>query len=167
MSTEETRAVPTTPEVLVARLNVQICRHSPASRFITLVYAIYDPLTGALTYVNAGQNPPLLRRRDGRIERLSGTGIALGLFEQSDYCAVQTVLDPGDMLVFYSDGITEAEDPAGQPFEESGLEATLERHASRSAIDVGAEVLAAVQAHGRRAKFADDLTILVLKRAAA
>ena len=71
------------PSTLMARLNVQICRHSPASRFITLVYAIYDPPTGRLTYVNAGQNPPLIRRQDGRFERMHGTGIALGLFEHS------------------------------------------------------------------------------------
>jgi len=152
------------PPALVARLNVQICRHSPASRFITLVYTVYDPSTGRLTYVNAGQNPPLLRRRDGRFERLSGTGIALGLFEHSEYCAVETVLDPGDLLVFYSDGITEAEDPEGRPFEESGLELVIERHAGRTASELGAEVLAAVQAHATRTKFADDLTILVLKR---
>ena len=152
------------PPALVARLNVQICRHSPASRFITLVYTVYDPSTGRLTYVNAGQNPPLLRRRDGRFERLSGTGIALGLFEHSEYCAVETVLDPGDLLVFYSDGITEAEDPEGRPFEESGLELVIERHAGCSASELGAEVLAAVQAHATRPKFADDLTILVLKR---
>jgi hypothetical protein len=71
------------PAALVARLNVQICRHSPASRFITLVYAVYNPVTGSLTYVNAGQNPPMIRRRDGRFERLTGTGIALGLFDHS------------------------------------------------------------------------------------
>ncbi len=107
------------PSTLMARLNVQICRHSPASRFITLVYAIYDPPTGRLTYVNAGQNPPLIRRQDGRFERMHGTGIALGLFEHSDYSSAETVLNPGDLLVFYSDGITEAEDPSGQPLEES------------------------------------------------
>ena len=152
------------PPALVARLNVQICRHSPASRFITLVYAVYDPPTGRLTYVNAGQNPPLIRRRDGRFERLHGTGIALGLFEHSEYESVDTVLEPGDMLVFYSDGITEAEDPQGQPFEESGLELVIERHAAQAASELGAEVLAAVQAHATRTKFADDLTILVLKR---
>ena len=101
------------PSALVARLNIQICRHSPASRFITLVYAIYEPGTGRLTYVNAGQNPPLIRRRDGRFERLHGTGIALGLFEHSEYTAAETRLEPGDLLVFYSDGITEAEDPVG------------------------------------------------------
>ena len=108
--------------------NIQICRHSPASRFITLVYAIYEPASGRLTYVNAGQNPPLIRRRDGRFERLHGTGIALGLFEETHYTAAETRLDPGDLLVFYSDGITEAEDPSGQPLEESGLELVLERH---------------------------------------
>jgi len=155
------------PSTLIARLNVQICRHSPASRFITLVYATYNPATGRLTYVNAGQNPPLIRRRDGRFERLTGTGIALGLFEQSEYSAAETTLEPGDLLVFYSDGITEAEDPSGQPLEESGLELVVERRASRPASEIAAEVLAAVHAHARRARFADDLTILVLKRSAS
>ena len=75
---------------LVARLNTQICRHSPGSRFITLFYGVYTPSTGALTYVNAGQNPPLLRRADGSIERLGGTGVALGMFEGSTYEAVDT-----------------------------------------------------------------------------
>ena len=150
----------------MARLNVQICRHSPASRFITLVYAIYDPPTGRLTYVNAGQNPPLIRRQDGRFERMHGTGIALGLFEHSDYSSAETVLNPGDLLVFYSDGITEAEDPSGQPLEETGLELVLERHADKTSAAIGAEVLAAVHAHACRARFADDLTILAVKRSA-
>ena len=110
---------------LVARLNRQICRHSPGSRFITLFYGVYTPSTGALTYVNAGQNPPLLRRADGSIERLGGTGIALGMFESSTYEAATTAVNHGDLLVLYSDGITEAENPAGQPFEESGLERFL------------------------------------------
>ena len=152
------------PSALVARLNVQICRHSPASRFITLVYTVYDPVTGRLTYVNAGQNPPLIRRRDGTFERLGGTGIALGLFEHSEYATIETSLEPGDTLVFYSDGITEAENPEGQPLEEIGLEAVIQLHAHRSASELGTEVLAAVQAHAQRSRFADDLTILVLKR---
>jgi sigma-B regulation protein RsbU (phosphoserine phosphatase) len=152
------------PAALVARLNIQICRHSPASRFITLVYAIYEPATGRLTYVNAGQNPPLIRRRDGRFERMHGTGIALGLFEHAEYTAAETRLEPGDLLVFYSDGITEAEDPSGQPLEESGLELVLERHADKAPVAIAAEVLAAVQSYARRARFTDDLTILAVTR---
>ena len=78
------------PEALVTRLNSQIWRHSPGSRFITLFYAIYTPATGALTYVNAGQNPPLIRR--GRVDTSGSpaTGIALGMFDQSTYTALET-----------------------------------------------------------------------------
>src|SRR3954469_7211303 len=98
---------------LVARLNAQIWRHSPGSRFITLFYGLCTPASGSLTYVTAGQTPPLLRRVDGTIERLGGTGIALGMFEASTYEAVTTSVGHGDLLVLYSDGITEAENPAG------------------------------------------------------
>jgi len=152
------------PPALVERLNVQICRHSPSSRFITLFYAVYSPPTGRLTYVNAGQNPPMIRRRDGRYERLGGTGVALGMFDHSTFGAVDTTLEPGETLVMYSDGITEAEDPAGQPFEESGLEAVVERNAREEPAEIGVQVLKAVEAHAKASRFIDDLTILLLKR---
>ena len=90
----------------------------------------------------------------------------MGFSSTSDYTAAETRLEPGDLLVFYSDGITEAEDPSGQPLEESGLELVLERHADKSPSAIGTEVLAAVQAHARRARFTDDLTILAVKRSA-
>lgn len=152
------------PPELMRRLNLQICRHSPASRFITLFFAVYSPSTGALTYVNAGHLPPLVRRRDGRYDRLEGTGIALGMFEGSTYSAAATVLGGGDALVLYSDGITEAEDPAGQPFEDAGLEQLVTTYAAFSAAEIGTEVLRAVERHANDSRFADDLTILILKR---
>ena len=151
---------------LVERLNVQICRHSPGSRFITLFFGVYNPSTGALTYVNAGQNPPHIRRLDGRFERLTATGVALGMFEQSTFVAMETHIGPGEMLILYSDGITEAEDPEGQPFEEPGLQAIIHRYASDPPADLGARVLKGVEAHARNSRFADDLTILILKRLA-
>ncbi len=150
---------------LVARLNTQICRHSPGSRFITLFYALYTPSSGALTYVNAGQNPPLLRRADGSIERLGGTGIALGMFEGSTYDAATTMVGHGDLLVLYSDGITEAENPAGQPFEESGLERFVAARGADSPAVLAPAILQAVEAHARDSRFTDDLTVLILKRA--
>jgi len=149
---------------LVERLNVQICRHSPSSRFITLFYAVYNPSTGALTYVNAGQNPPLIRRRDGRYERLGSTGVALGMFDHSVFGAVDTALETGETLVLYSDGITEAEDPSGQPFEEAGLELVVERYRDAGPAEICAQAVKAVEAHARDSRFTDDLTILVLKR---
>jgi serine phosphatase RsbU (regulator of sigma subunit) len=149
---------------LMTRLNRQICRHTPGSRFITLFYGVYTPATGALTYVNAGQNPPLLRRRDGTIERLGGTGIALGMFESSGYEAVETHVGPGDMLLMYSDGITEAENPAGEPFEETGLERFVAEHGSEHPASLAPAILRAVEAHARDSRFTDDLTVLILHR---
>ena len=151
---------------LVARLNTQICRHSPGSRFITLFYGVYTPSTGALTYVNAGQNPPLLRRADGTSERLGGTGIALGMFEGSTYEAVDTTVRGDDLLVLYSDGITEAENPAGQPFEEAGLERFLAARGGESPAALAPAILQAVESHARDSRFTDDLTVLILRRAA-
>jgi len=149
---------------LVARLNTQICRHSPGSRFIPLFYAIYTPGTGSLTYVNAGQNPPILRRADGSIEKLGGTGIALGMFEGSTYEAVETNVRSGDILVLYSDGVTEAENPAGQPFEEGGLERVVAAHGLETPAELAPAILKAVEAHARDSRFNDDLTVLILKR---
>jgi len=150
---------------LMARLNRQICHHTPGSRFITLFYGVYTPSTGALTYVNAGHNPPLLRRADGSLERLAGTGIALGMFEASTYQAVDTQIGPGDILIMYSDGITEAENPAGEPFEERGLELCVAAHSSESPASLAPAILRAVEAHARDSRFADDLTVLLLHRA--
>ena len=152
---------------LVARLNTQICRHSPASRFITLFYGVYTPATGELTYVNAGQNPPLLRRSDGSVERLHSTGVALGMFEGSTYDASHTAVHAGDLLVLYSDGITEAENPAGVPFEETGLERFLAARGAEAPAVIAPAVLKAVETHAADSRFTDDLTVLVLKRAGA
>lgn len=149
---------------LAERLNVQICRHSPGSRFITLFYGVYNPSTGLLTYVNAGQNPPFIRRGDGRIERLPATGVALGMFEGSTFGEKHTHVSPGDLLVLYSDGVTEAEDPEGQPFEESGLQGVINQYASDPPADLGTRVLKAVEAHAKNSRFFDDLTILILSR---
>ena len=152
------------PAELMQRLNVQISRHSPPSRFITLFYASYDPASGLLRYVNAGQNPPLLRRASGVYERLSATGVALGMFELSTFGEGQTILGSGDRLVLYSDGITEAEDPSGQPLEETGLEQAIELYANSSASVLAAHILGVVEAHVRQSRFTDDLTVLILKK---
>jgi sigma-B regulation protein RsbU (phosphoserine phosphatase) len=154
------------PADLVTRLNVQVCRHSPRSRFITLFYAVYQPLTGELTYVSAGHMPPLLLRRDGRCERLADGGIALGMFDHSTYTTGRAILDPDDMIAVYSDGITEAENPAGQPFDEIGLETALQANARDSLSDISAAVVRAVERHTDATRFADDLTILLLRRTA-
>ena len=152
------------PVPLITRLNAQIWRHSPGSRFITIFYSIYTPSTGELVYVNGGQNPPLIRRHDGRYERLGATGIALGMFDQSTYTSVETRLDPGELLILYSDGITEAENPSGQPFEEAGLQALIEAGPGESPAQLGTSIIKGVERYAEASRFADDLTILIVKR---
>lgn len=154
------------PDELVRRLNVQVARHAPPSRFITLFYGLYDPATGLLSYVNAGHMPPIVRRAaTGELTRLPATGVALGMFEQSVFAAQSTILDPGDLLLLYSDGITEAENPDGQPFEEAGLERLLSNLADEDLAASGLTIFDAVERHAQDTRFADDLTVLLLKRA--
>jgi len=154
---------------LLERLNVQVARHSPASRFITLFYGLYDPATGTLQYVNAGHLPPIIRRANGgfdRAETPGAGGLALGMFDQATYDTYVTEIHPGDALVLFSDGITEAENTAGRPFDESGLEAVIAREASHDPEAIGRAILKAVETHAGDARLADDLTALVLKRSA-
>lgn len=152
------------PAELVRRLNVQVSKHSPPSRFITLFLGLFDPRTGELEFVNAGQTPPLLLRAGGAVERLSTGGVALAMFEGSTYGSGQARLEPGDALVMYSDGITEAESPAGLMFEELGLEAAVRATQGVSAAVLGQAVFRAVDAHRHGERLADDLTVLVLSR---
>jgi len=155
------------PAELVTRLNVQVCRHAPPSRFITLFYAIYDPRTGDMTYVSAGHMPPLLLRAGGTWERLSDGGIALGMFEHSTYKTGQLTIQPDELVAVYSDGVTEAENASGRPFDESGLEATLSANSGLALAALGAAVVRAVEQHSVDTRLADDLTILLLRRSSA
>ena len=152
------------PAELVTRLNVQVSRQAPGTRFITLFYAVFDPQTGKLTYVNAGHTAPLLLRNDGSIERLTEGGIALGMFAQSTYETGHVTIQPNELIATYSDGITEAENPKGQPFDECGLESTLRANRSLEISAVSNAVVHAVELYTADTRLADDLTILLLRR---
>ncbi len=153
-----------TPTELVRRLNIQVSKHAPPSRFITLFLGLFDPRTGELEFVNAGQTPPLLLRADGTMERLSSGGVALAMFEGSEYESGFARLDPGDALIMYSDGITEAESPAEIMFDEAGLEAAVRATPGVSAAVLSRAVFRAVDDHRHGERLADDLTVLVLSR---
>ena len=112
---------------LVERLNHQVMKQAPRSRFVTLFVGVLDPATGALSYVNAGQNPPLVRRADGRYDSLREGGVAVGMFEQATYEAGTTQLAVGDVLVMFSDGVVEAENAAGEPFDEAGVRSIVDQ----------------------------------------
>ncbi len=149
---------------LIARLNVQVCRQSPGNRFITLFYSVLDLATGELTYVNAGHTPPLLFRAGGAVERLQEGGVALGMFDRSAFQTGRVLLQPDDLLAIYSDGITEAENPKGLPFDEQGLETVLTRERRNNVAATCAAVVRAVERHTADTRLADDLTLVLLRR---
>ena len=153
--------------VLVERLNAQVVRHAPASRFITFFVAAFEPSSGRLQYVNAGHLPPITWRAGTQaIERWTEGGIALGMFDHSRYEAAEARLAPGDLLVLYSDGVTEAEDAQGRPLEEAGLEGVVRAHGGEPPEALASSTFRMVEQHTKDGRITDDLTILILRRAA-
>ena len=148
---------------LMERLNRLVYEQTPGSRFITMFVATIDPGTWTLTYVNAGQTPPLLRRRNGEIESLATGGMALGMFDRATYRAAELTLNPGDLLVAYSDGVTEAESPGGVPFDEVGLRHVVEIHHDDGLDELGDAIVTAVMNHADSARLGDDLTVLAAR----
>ena len=139
--------------------------HGEANMFATAFLAIADPATGALDYVNAGHDPALLATRDGRVSELKGTGPALGLLPELGFASGSVVLDPGDTVVIYTDGIVEARNRHGGIFGVERLVLALEDPAA-SAADVTRRLLDDLQAFADGTDQADDVTILVVRRPA-
>ena len=149
---------------LVTRLNRLVYEQTPGSRFITMFIAVVEPTTGTLTFINAGQTPLLVCRTDGSIEPLSVDGMALGMFDGATYKAAELTLGVGDLVVAYSDGVTEAENTAGVPFDEIGLRNILAAHQDAGVDELGATIFRAVEQYAADTKLADDLTVLAIRR---
>jgi len=150
---------------LLEKLNKHILDSSMPNKFITMFLAELDPHTGHLLYANAGHNPGLLLRTDGRVEELGSGGVPLGILPGSRYQAREVVVGPGDLLCLYSDGITEAESVEE---EEHGMERlcdVLRAHREDPAIQSVLEAIQeSVETFTRGKPQGDDQTLLVLRR---
>jgi sigma-B regulation protein RsbU (phosphoserine phosphatase) len=149
----------------ITQANQLTCHESHQSLFVTLFYAQLSPASGDMTYVNAGHDPPLLYRaaRD-TLEQLSSTGIPIGIDEVFTYQQERIKLSPGDFLVSYTDGVTEAFNPANEEFGMDRLEKIVLAHKNASAADLAAAVENAVIEFSPRGTQSDDITIVVTKR---
>jgi sigma-B regulation protein RsbU (phosphoserine phosphatase) len=149
------------PRDVVSSVNRALCRQKDLRRFVTLFYALYDSTTRALIYTNAGHNPPLVLRKDGSCQRLPVGGTVTGIFDESSYEEGKVTLEPGDRLVLYTDGITEARSDAGDEYDDAGLLRTLE-HCRR--LDAQSMVNAIFRDVGAFAggRLQDDATALVV-----
>jgi len=148
----------------IGRLNKAVCANCPDNRFITFFMTVADPDTGALVYTNAGHNPPLLIRAAGGFDKLAGGGVILGILPQAVYKEAAIRMEPGDVLVLFSDGVTEAADPKDEDFGEERLAELVASMRGRPASQIVEAIEAAVNEHTRGAPPADDITVVVARR---
>jgi sigma-B regulation protein RsbU (phosphoserine phosphatase) len=154
------------PGRLLEHLNRELHRlhTSKTDSFVTAFHAVYDPKTREIVYASAGHNPPRLKRcEDGTLALLDRAGgLPLGISSGESYAAATHQLRPGDQLVLYTDGITEAHDPAGKMFGLARLDKVLE-NCSVGASDILRAVLDALDDFTAGQPAHDDRTLLVLK----
>jgi len=151
--------------VKVTKLNRIVKSNCPGNRFITFFICVLDPATGEVAYCNAGHNPPLLVRRDGTMESLPSGGLILGILPMAAYTEGRCRLDPGDTVVLFSDGVTEAAPPSGDgDFGEERLADVIRQNTSEPVMNVVQAVFDEVVRFTAGAPAADDITVVVARR---
>jgi len=148
---------------MAEHINEQLCRATDANRFATLFLALYDDRTRTLTYTNAGHNAPALVRADGSVERLSTGGTILGAFDSASFDEGRVTLREGDVLVLFSDGITEAFDAAGEEYGEARLAAFAAARRAETVNNIRQSIFDEVDKWSGAAERDDDQTLVILK----
>jgi sigma-B regulation protein RsbU (phosphoserine phosphatase) len=151
--------------VCIQMVNDMLCGESVESMFVTVFYGIYDLKTGEIDFTNAGHNPPYVLHADGTVEQLKiECNLVLGAIEGMPFKNESFHLDPGDALVLYTDGVTEAEDKDHQQFGETRLEAVLAGLKGADSKQIVDTVNAKVKEFVNGAPQSDDITQLVIRR---
>jgi sigma-B regulation protein RsbU (phosphoserine phosphatase) len=151
---------------LVARLNDVLCRITPSHQFMSLLYGVWDTERRTLTYTNAGHPSPILIR-NGELSFLESQGLLLGVVPESTYGRRELRVDPGDVLVGYTDGITEAVDHRREMFRVEGIIRAVSQMHDAPAAEILAEVWQRLEAHTAGSNCGDDDRTLLVVRACA
>jgi serine phosphatase RsbU (regulator of sigma subunit) len=150
----------------ISAVNRYLAENIPSNRFVTLFYAELDPESGALSFLNAGHNPPLIVHAAGTVEQLASGGLPLGIKANADYREGRTTLQAGDVLVIYSDGVTEAASPNGEEFGPTRLYEVVSRNVESSAAGIRDRIESALTKFSQGIPAADDITLVIVKRQA-
>jgi len=156
--------LPKAPGAVLARLNQTYQVFERVSQFVTIIHGVYDPSDHSVTYACAG-HPHAIRFGRGRTTEVEGPiNPPIGILPRLDFQETRLVLEPGERLLFYTDGLTESKESSGELYGEERLQSLLERHSQTPLAELPDRVLAALQAF-RRQPAADDITTLFLERA--
>src|SRR3989475_4074662 len=150
----------------IGAVNRYLVESIPPNRFVTLFYAELDPKSGALAFLNAGHNPPLIVHAGGTMEQLASGGLPLGIMADADFREGRTRLYPGDVLVIYSDGVSEAVNPNGEEFGATRLYEVVARNLDTSASGIRDRIESALTKFCQGTPAADDITLVIVKRLA-
>jgi serine phosphatase RsbU (regulator of sigma subunit) len=151
---------------VMSEINQYIYENSPSNKFLTLFYGELNPDTWTLKYSNGGHNPPMLIRAAGGDELLSQGGLPIGMMPGMKYQEGSVVFEPGDVLVIYSDGITESINEADEEFGEERLIEVLKKNHSRSASGIRDRIDEALSRFVGTTASVDDMTLMIIKRMA-
>ena len=152
-----------TMRAVMRKVNSLLHESTERDKFVTLFYGVLDWKNRSLSFSNAGHNPPLLLRGDGRVQYLLEGGVALGVLPDARYEERPLALQPGDVLLLYTDGVSEAESSAGEQFGTRRLEQCLQRISGGTANEILKGVVDEVTAWSGEHGVSDDLTLVVLK----
>ncbi len=149
---------------MVKSINEYLAENTPTNRFITLFIAELDPQTGIINYINAGHNPPLVGRADGKVEQLESGGFPLGIMPMADYEVGQFQLASSEALVIYSDGVSEAVNIKDEEFGMERLSKVVSENLQKSASGLRDKVEFALSSFTQTAPANDDITLVIVKR---
>jgi sigma-B regulation protein RsbU (phosphoserine phosphatase) len=147
---------------VVSRLNLQLYESTPREKYVTFFFGVYDAITRALTYTNAGHLPPVLLRR-GKVERLRVGGTVVGLFSSITYEQAEIQIQPGDLLLAFTDGITEPENIYGEEFGEDRVLGVVRHTMHASPQVLVEEIYRSVSDWTGSPELQDDMTLVVAK----
>jgi sigma-B regulation protein RsbU (phosphoserine phosphatase) len=150
------------PGKFIAKANSLILKMTRGTRFITLLWMLLDDVNPGLTYVNAGHPGPYLISGQ-KIQKLGKSGLLLGFSEKADYEEETIRLKSGDMIVAFTDGVNEVENPAGEEFGECGIIRFIQSHRGQTADKICSGLYRKIKNFSKNRKFRDDFTILIVK----
>lgn len=148
----------------ITSVNQYLAENTPANRFVTLFAAELDPASQKLRYINAGHNPPLIGRSNGQVEQLASGGLPLGIMPFAEYEVGEVELMSGDVLVVYSDGVSEANNLAEEEFGIERLTNVLKANLGGTASSIRDKVESALSAFTGTAPANDDITLVIVKK---